>query len=63
MSYTGEYEDIKEINFKVDKKGEKPVNILDITASKTRGCIKGEPINLKVKAEGGTELKYSFIVL
>ena len=62
MSYTGEYEDIKEIIFNVDKKGEKPVNILDITASKTRGCIKGEPINLKVKAEGGTELKYSFIV-
>ncbi|VYU67907.1 triple tyrosine motif-containing protein [Clostridium tertium] len=62
MSFNGEYEDTKEINFKVDKKGEKPVNILSVNASKTRGCIKGEPINLKVKAEGGTELKYSFIV-
>ncbi len=62
ISYHGEYEDIKELNFKIDKKGEKPVKILGINASKTRGCIKGEPINLKVKAEGGTELKYSFIV-
>ena len=62
ISFEGDYEDKKEIYFKIDKKGEKPVNILDISASKTRGCIKGELINLKVKAEGGTSLKYSFIV-
>ncbi|WP_291651870.1 triple tyrosine motif-containing protein [Clostridium sp.] len=62
ISFDGEYEDIKELNFKIDKKGEKPVNILDIFSSKTRGCIKDEPINIKVKAEGGTSLKYSFIV-
>lgn len=62
ISFDGEYEDIKELSFKIDKKGEKPVNILDIFSSKTRGCIKGEPINIKVKAEGGTELKYSFVV-
>ncbi|WP_278600337.1 triple tyrosine motif-containing protein [Clostridium tertium] len=62
ISFDGEYEDIKELNFKIDKKGEKPVNILDMFSSKTRGCIKCEPINIKVKAEGGTSLKYSFIV-
>ncbi|WP_195266596.1 MULTISPECIES: triple tyrosine motif-containing protein [unclassified Clostridium] len=62
ISFDGEYEDIKELSFKIDKKGEKPVNILDVFSNKTRGCIKGEPINIKVKAEGGTELKYSFIV-
>ncbi|MBS5886477.1 triple tyrosine motif-containing protein [Clostridium sp.] len=62
ISFDEEYEDIKELNFKIDKKGEKPVNILDIFSSKTRGCIKCEPINIKVKAEGGTSLKYSFIV-
>ena len=61
-SFEGEYEDKKEINFTIDKKGEKPIRILEINASKTRGCVKGEPINLKVKAEGGTELKYSFVV-
>lgn len=62
ISFDGDYEDIEELNFKIDKKGEKPIRILDIVASKTRGCIKGEPINIKVKAEGGTELKYSFTV-
>lgn len=62
ISFDGDYEDIRELNFKIDKKGEKPVKITDITASKTRGCIKNEPINIKVKAEGGTELKYSFVV-
>lgn len=62
ISFEGDYEDISELNFKIDKKGEKPVRILGINSSKTRGCIKGEPINLKVKAEGGTDLKYSFIV-
>ncbi|MDV4149403.1 triple tyrosine motif-containing protein [Clostridium sp. AL.422] len=62
ISFEGEYEDKKELFFKIDKKGEKPINILEINSSKTRGCVKGEPINLKVKAEGGTCLKYSFIV-
>lgn len=61
-SFEDEYEDKREINFTIDKKGEKPIRILEINASKTRGCIKGEPINLKVRAEGGTELKYSFVV-
>lgn len=62
ISFEGDFEDTSELIFKVDKKGERPVKILDVSASKTRGCIKGEPINLKVKAEGGTSLKYSFIV-
>ena len=62
ISFEGDYEDKKEILFKIDKKGERPVKILDVSASKTRGCIKGYPINLKVKAEGGTHLQYSFVV-
>ncbi|MFU7515699.1 triple tyrosine motif-containing protein [Clostridium sp. HCS.1] len=62
ISFDGDYEDKKEMLFKIDKKGEKPVKIIDISASKTRGCIKGYPINLKVKAEGGAFLQYSFVV-
>lgn len=62
ISFNEGYEDSKELSFKIDKKGEKPVNILEINSSKTRGCIKGEPINLKVKADGGTQLLYSFVV-
>ena len=44
------------------RKTERPVRILDIITSKDSGYIKNEPINIKIKAEGGTELKYSFIV-
>ncbi len=62
ISFQGDYEDKKDILFKIDKKGERPVKIIDVSASKTRGCIKGFPINLKVKAEGGTHLQYSFVV-
>lgn len=57
-----DYEDIKEIFFKIEKKAEKPVRIVDIITSKANGYIKNEPINIKIKAEGGTELKYAFIV-
>ena len=62
ISFEGDYEAKKEILFEIDKKSEKPIRIIDIAASKTRGCVKGEVINLKVKAEGGASLKYSFIV-
>ena len=62
ISSEADYEDKQEIYFVIDKKGDKPIRVIDVVASKIRGCIKGEPINIKVKAEGGTELKYSFIV-
>lgn len=62
ISYEGDYEDKSEILFKIDRRSERPVKIINILTNKTRGCIKGEPINLKVKAEGGAALKYCFIV-
>lgn len=62
LSYEGEYEDKKILNFNIAKKVDKPVKILDVITTKTRGCIKNEPINIKVKAEGGSELQYSFVV-
>ncbi|GAB6169153.1 triple tyrosine motif-containing protein [Clostridium carnis] len=62
ISYKEEYEDKKTVLFNIDKKGEKPIKITDVIATKTRNCIVGEPINIKVKAEGGTSLKYSFLV-
>lgn len=61
-SYNGEYEDKKEIKFTIEEKGDKPVKIIDVISSKTRNCVKNEVINIKVKAEGGTSLKYAFIV-
>lgn len=62
LSYDGDYEDIKELTLTVQKKASKPVKICDISSSKTRKCIVGEVVNIKVNAEGGNELKYSFIV-
>lgn len=62
ISSEEDYEDKKEIYFKIDKKGDKPIKILDIISNRDRSCIVGEPINIKVKAEGGAQLKYSFIV-
>lgn len=62
VSYEGEYEDRKTLVFNIAKKVDKPVKILDIISTKRRGCIKNEPINIKVKAEGGSELQYSFLV-
>ena len=62
ISYEGEFEEQKTLNFNIAKKVDKPVRIVDIITTKTRGCIKNEPINIKVKSEGGSELQYSFIV-
>lgn len=61
-SYKGEYEDKRSVSFNIDKKADKPVKILNIASSKTSRCVKGDSINIKVKAEGGTDLKYAFIV-
>lgn len=62
ISFEGEYEDRQELYFNIEEKGKKPIKIIDILSSKTKGCIKNEPINVKVKAEGGTSLKYSFVL-
>ncbi|ATD55989.1 triple tyrosine motif-containing protein [Clostridium chauvoei] len=62
LSYDGEYEDKKTITYNVEKKADKPVKIVDIISTKTRNCVIGEPVNIKVKAEGGTAIRYSFLV-
>ena len=62
VSYKGEFEDTKTLDFLIDKKSEKPVKIVDIIKSKSKFYVKSQPINIKVKAEGGTVLKYSFLV-
>ncbi|MEN8433285.1 triple tyrosine motif-containing protein [Clostridium septicum] len=62
LSYEGEYEDKKTITYKIEKKADKPVKIVDVISNKARNCVIGEPVNIKVKAEGGTAIRYSFIV-
>lgn len=62
ISFTGDYEDISKINYKIDIKGEKAVRIVDVKSDKERKCLVGQPVNIKVKAEGGGKLVYEFIV-
>lgn len=62
INYSGEYEASKKIAFTIEKKGSKPVKILDIVIDKEKRIITGEPINIMVKAEGGTRLQYAFII-
>ncbi|WP_160683916.1 triple tyrosine motif-containing protein [Clostridium sp. C2-6-12] len=62
LNYSGEYEASKKIAFTIEKKGSKPVKILDIVIDKEKKIIVGEPINIMIKAEGGTRLQYSFII-
>lgn len=62
ISCNDDYEDIKTLDFTIDKKSLKPVKISDIITSRNKASIVGQPVNIKVKAEGGTVLKYSFLV-
>lgn len=57
-----EYEDIRTLKFKIEKKCDKPVKIIDVITNKKRKCVVGDVINIKVKAEGGTDLRYEFLV-
>ena len=62
VNYKGEYEDTKKIAFTIEKKGNKPVKILDVVVDKEKKIITGEPVNIMVNAEGGTRLQYAFTI-
>jgi hypothetical protein len=60
--YKGEYEAAKKIAFTIEEKGKKPVRILDVIVDKEKRIIVGEPVNIMVSGEGGTRLKYAFVI-
>lgn len=62
ISFEGEFEEKKKIIYSIDKKGDKPVRILDVIVDKNKNSVVGQPINIKVVGEGGVSLKYSFLV-
>ncbi|MBU3219947.1 triple tyrosine motif-containing protein [Clostridium algidicarnis] len=62
ISFEDEYEDIKEMEYSISKKAKNPVIIKDVSVDKKKDIIVNKPVKIKVKAEGGLELKYSFIV-
>ena len=61
-TFDGEYEDVKKIAFTIEKRGKKPIKILDIVVDKAKNILIGEKVNIMVNAEGGTRLLYSFTV-
>ncbi|MBU5592060.1 triple tyrosine motif-containing protein [Clostridium sp. MSJ-4] len=62
ISYDGEYEEIREIEYSINKKSSIPVIIKDIKLEGDRYHLINETINIKVEAQGGLDLKYAFIV-
>lgn len=61
-SFEGKYEDFQTIDFVIDEKSKEPVKINEIFMENKQRLLINETINAEVKASGGTELKYSFII-
>lgn len=62
ISFEGEYEDMTSIQFEIYNKGDKPLRIVDVKCDKGRRCVIGEPVNIKVKSEGGVKALYKFSI-
>lgn len=61
-SFDGDYELKEKMNFTIEEDFVEKVAIAEILFDKKRQLLVKEPINVKVIATGGIELKYSFIV-
>jgi hypothetical protein len=62
-TFEGEYEAEAYIKFIIDDEIQKPVKICEVLMDRHRDYIKNDTINVKVIAEGGLDLRYSFVVL
>jgi hypothetical protein len=61
-SFEGNYEAKASLDFTVDELNRDPVVINEVIMDKESKILKGEVINVKVMASGGTDLRYSFHV-
>lgn len=59
-SFDGDYEDIKKINFNIEKKGEKPLKIVDVIVDKSRNVLINDSVNIMVKCESEAQVEYAF---
>ncbi|WP_426349721.1 triple tyrosine motif-containing protein [Alloiococcus sp. CFN-8] len=57
-----DYEAFAYLDYIIEDKPLKAVIIRDVVLSRDKGCVKEVPINVTVYAEGGNELRYSFII-
>jgi hypothetical protein len=62
VSFEGDYEAKEKIMFTIDKRAEKPAKITDVILDTKKVVLIGQPVNIKVMAEGEINLQYSFIV-
>lgn len=60
-SFTGAFEETSSINFKVEELCTDPVVINNVLLDKGNKILKGEILNIKAIASGGTDLRYRFI--
>ena len=61
-SFEGDYEDTTQMEYFIDMKSARTIKITDVVMDKDSNYLVGVPINIKVLAEGGSSLKYSFKV-
>lgn len=61
VNYNGAFETSSTINFKVEEFCNDPVVINNVLLDKGNKLLKGEVLNIRAIASGGTELRYSFI--
>ena len=61
VSFEGSYEASAIMNFKVEEHCDDPVVINEVVLDRSSILLKGEVVNVKVTASGGTDLRYSFI--
>ena len=59
-SFDGDYEDIKKINFNIEKKGEKPLKIVDVIVDKSRNVLINDSVNIMAKCESEAQVEYGF---
>lgn len=62
VSCGDEYEAIKDIEYIIDEKSSEKVNITQVALDKNSKVLVGNKINIKAAAEGGTAIRYSFII-
>lgn len=62
VSSSSDYEDKAELLFNIKKRGEKPAKIIDVTVDTKKTVLVGQPINMKINAEGESVIEYAFIV-
>lgn len=61
-SFNGKYEDKKDINFKIDEIKTNIISIDEVEIDKIDKILVGDELNVKVKASGGINFRYSFLI-